>query len=112
MEYRSGRTTPLRRRARSPRETTRRTRSWRCRASFGCSRLRFALSFGGIERHGGDEKPPQAVHVHRVALEELDRAPLLAAEFGVEDAVPVVELCTVDEGHLHHALERIADAQD
>src|SRR5581483_9904363 len=59
-----------------------------------------------VQRDGGPDERLQGLLVDPVALPEVDRAPHVAVEAGIEEARRVLQRRAPGEGHLHDALVR------
>src|SRR4051794_20618866 len=65
-----------------------------------------------VERDGGANEVLQRVLVDLLALVEVDGAPDVPVEAGVEEARGILQRGPFGEGHLHDALVRLARADD
>ena len=65
-----------------------------------------------VQRHGGANERLQRLFIDLVALMEIDGAPGVAFEAGVEEARRVLQRGALGEGQLHDALVRLAGADD
>src|SRR5262245_55983018 len=80
--------------------------------SFAGEELLLLLRLRLIVRDGGADEGLQGALVDLVPLEEVDGAPLVAFEAGVEQLVGIGELRAVVEGELHLALVGVGDRDD
>src|ERR1700681_2416616 len=62
--------------------------------------------------HGGANERLQRLFINLVALMDIDGAPGVAFEAGVEEACRVLQRGALGEGHLHDILVRLAGADD
>src|SRR3954453_20475968 len=69
---------------------------------------RLAAGWRRVQGHGGPNERLQGLLVQLVALVEIDRAPGVALEAGVEEAGRVRQGCPLGEGHLHNVLVGLA----
>src|SRR4051812_1710008 len=67
-----------------------------------------APAFGLVQGHGGADESLQRLIVDLLALVEVDGAPRVSLETGVEEARRVLERRPLGEGHLHDVLVRLA----
>src|SRR3984885_13228459 len=63
-----------------------------------------------VQRHGGVNERLQRLFINPVAFMEIDGAPGVAFETGVEEARRVFQRGALGEGHLHGILVRLAGA--
>src|SRR5215831_2865364 len=76
------------------------------------ARRRLALPFHLIVVNGGAHEILESPLVDRIALEEIDRAPLVAVEARVEEPLRIPQARPFVESELHLALVRVADRED
>src|SRR6266849_10017961 len=76
------------------------------------SRPRPLAGLGRVQRHGGANERLQRLFINLVALMEIDGAPGVAFEAGVEEAARVLQRGALGEGHLHDSLVRLTGADD
>src|SRR5262249_45916969 len=69
-----------------------------------------ATSSGRVQAHGGAYQRLQRLLVDLLALVEVDGAPRVPVETGVEEARGILQGRPFGEGHLHDALVRLAGA--
>src|SRR5262249_60435023 len=74
-------------------------------------RLRRALALQ-IQRHGRADQLLQRRLVQLLALADVDGAPRVPLEAGVEQTRGILQRCALRKGHLHHALVRLARADE
>src|SRR4051812_11118158 len=73
---------------------------------------RSAFGFGGVVRHGRADKGLERLLIDLVAFVEIDGAPHIAVEAGVEEARRVCKRGAIREGELHLVLVGLAGAED
>lgn len=71
-----------------------------------------AFSFGLVQGHGGANESPQRLLVYLLALVEVDRAPCVPVQTGVEEARRIFQSRPFSESHLHDILVSLARADD
>src|SRR5215472_11327677 len=69
-----------------------------------------ASGFGRVQGHGGTNESLQCLLVDLCALVEVDRAPRVPLEAGVEELRRILQGRPLGEGHLHDALVGLACA--
>src|ERR1044072_6266302 len=67
-----------------------------------------ALGFGPVQGHGGTNEGLQRLPVYLIALVEVDGAPRVPLQAGVEEARTILQSRPFGEGHLHDLLVGLA----
>src|ERR1039457_3872835 len=70
------------------------------------------LPWSAVQGHGGANQSFQSLLVHLVAFAEVDGAPQIALETGIEEACGVIQKGALGEGHLYDTLVGLAGADD
>src|SRR3954463_7653206 len=70
------------------------------------------LAFGRVQGHGGTDQRLERRRVDLLAFLEIDGAPGVALEAGIEEALGIVQRRALRESHLHHGLVGLAGADD
>src|SRR5262249_23877116 len=74
--------------------------------------LCLAFRLGFVQSHGGPNEGLQRLLVYLLALVQVDGAPRVALETGVEEARGILQRRSLGKGHLHDALVSLARADD